>query len=72
VEQHFIVSEIARRYRVPPRAISDLFYARQLDDQTCPIIGGRRMIPAHYLPELESVLRAAGWLPGPEEGAHAS
>jgi hypothetical protein len=71
VEKHFIVSEIARRYNVPPRAISDLFYARRLDDRLCPIIGGRRMIPVHYLPELEAALCAAGWLPAPEEAQHA-
>jgi hypothetical protein len=43
--------------------ISDLFYARRLDDRRCPIVGGRRLIPDDYLPEVESVLRAAGHLP---------
>jgi hypothetical protein len=72
VDTHLTVSDIARRLNVPPRAISDLFYARRLDDRRCPIIGGRRVIPAHYLSELEATLRAAGWLPAPEEAQHDS
>jgi hypothetical protein len=63
VDQHFAVSEVARRYSVPPRVISDLFYARRLDDRVCPIVSGRRLIPRHYLPQLEAVLRDAGHLP---------
>jgi hypothetical protein len=60
---HITVSDAGRRYGVPPRVISDLFYARKLDDSRCPIIGGRRLIPASYLPEVESALRVAGHLP---------
>ena len=60
---HVTVSDLGRRYRVPPRVISDLFYARKLDDRRCPIVGGRRLIPVDYLPEVESALRAAGHLP---------
>jgi hypothetical protein len=60
--QHFTVSDVARQKGVAPRIISDLFYARRLDDSRCPIVGGRRLIPADYLPELERVLREAGHL----------
>ncbi len=59
---HVTVSDVGRRYGVPPRVISDLFYARKLDDRRCPIVGGRRLIPEDYLPEIESALRAAGHL----------
>jgi hypothetical protein len=62
VHQHATVSEAARRWGIPPRVISDLFYARRLDDRRCPIIGGKRLIPPDYLPEVERVLREAGHL----------
>jgi len=51
------VSEIARRMGVSPRVISDLFYQRQLSDEICPVIGGRRFIPADYLPVIEAALK---------------
>ena len=50
------VSEVARRIGVPPRAISDLFYGRELRDDLCPIIGGRRLIPEDYVDEIVAVL----------------
>jgi hypothetical protein len=68
---HSTVSDVARRYGVPPRTISDLFYARRLDDRLCPIIGGRRMIPLDYLPVVETVLREMGRLRAVEVAADA-
>ena len=59
---HFTVSDVGRRFGVAPRVISDLFYARKLDDRRCPIIGGRRLIPAEYLPTVEAALRRTGQL----------
>jgi hypothetical protein len=59
--QYLIVSEVARR--IPgarPKDISDLFYQRKLDDQQCPIIGGRRLIPMDYVPVIEATLRRLG------------
>jgi hypothetical protein len=61
--QHYTVSDVARRYDVPPHVISDLFYGRKLNDSRCPIIGGRRLIPSDYLPDVEQILRQAGYLP---------
>jgi hypothetical protein len=64
------VSEAARR--IPgarPKDISDQFYLRKLDDGRCPIVGGRRLVPEDYLPEIERVLRDAGKL---EVDANAS
>jgi len=46
----------------PPRKLSDLFYARKLDENRCILIGGRRFIPADYIPEIERVLRETGIL----------
>jgi len=61
--RYLIVSEVARRIpRAKPKDISDLFYLRKLDNDRCPIVGGRRHIPEDYLPEIERVLRAAGKL----------
>jgi hypothetical protein len=63
VTTFLIVSEVARR--IPgarPKDISDLLYRRRLDDARCPIVGGRRLIPLDYLPEIERVLREAGYL----------
>lgn len=59
----FAVSEVARRLGVQPRIISDLFYQRALDDGVCPVVGGRRLIPEAYVPEIEKVLRERNLLP---------
>jgi hypothetical protein len=53
------VSDVARSLGVAPRAISDLFYARRLDDRRCPILGGRRLIPAEYVNEIRRVVLGA-------------
>jgi hypothetical protein len=37
-----------------------LFYQRVLDDDRCPIVGGRRLIPAEYLPTIRAALVKAG------------
>jgi hypothetical protein len=60
-----IVSEVARRLGVRPRDISDLFYQRRLTDKVCPVVGGRRLIPLNYLPEIEAALRERRQSGGP-------
>ena len=62
---YFSVSEVARRLDVPPREISDLFYRRELRDDLCPIIAGRRLIPELYIVEIEAALRRRGRLAQP-------
>lgn len=63
VTTHFTVSEAARQILgARPKDISDLLYRRRLDDARCPIVGGRRLIPLDYLPEVARVLREAGYL----------
>jgi hypothetical protein len=62
------VSEVARPFGVPPRTISDLFYARALSDAVCPIVNGHRLIPETYIPEIERVLRERGILRSAEHG----
>jgi hypothetical protein len=56
----FIVSEVARQIGARPRDISDLFYQRKLDDQRCPVVGGRRLIPEDYLETIQRTLRNLG------------
>ena len=45
-----------------PRQISDLFYQRKLDDETCPVVGRFRIIPESYLSTIKDVLRQQGRL----------
>ena len=56
---YLTVSEVARRLGVRPRDVSDLFYQRRLSDELCPVVGGRRLIPESYLPDIALVLREA-------------
>lgn len=72
------VSDASRRLseqlgeEVKPRAISTLFYQRELRDDLCPIVGGRRLIPVDYLPLIVMALRRRGSLkPAAVETAHA-
>jgi hypothetical protein len=64
------VSGLARRYGIAPRRISDLFYSRKLSDAVCPVIDGRRIIPADYVPAVEAVLRERGILKPQEVSAN--
>jgi hypothetical protein len=57
LEQFLSVSEVARRLGAAPRDISDLFYRRELRDDLCPIVAGRRLIPESYIPQVELALR---------------
>jgi hypothetical protein len=58
----FTVSQVARRFGVAPYTLSTLFYKRALNDELCPVVSGRRIIPAEYLPEIEAELRRRGLL----------
>jgi hypothetical protein len=60
MQEFVLVSGAARRLGRRPREISDAFYQGKLDDQRCPLIDGRRMIPLDYLPIIEQVLRRRG------------
>ncbi len=51
------VGETADALGIRPRVITDLFYARKLSTERCPIIAGRRLIPRDFVPEIERVLR---------------
>jgi hypothetical protein len=57
---HLSGSHAARRFDVRPRDISDLFYRRQLRDDLCPIVGGRRLIPEEYLHVIRAALTRCG------------
>ncbi len=56
------ICELARRYGVPPKFLSDLFWRGLLDGAACPIVRGRRQVPDHYLATVERVLKEAGAL----------
>jgi hypothetical protein len=58
--KHLSVSEAARRLNARPRDISDPFYRRQLRDDLCPIVAGRRLIPEDYLDVIALALKRAG------------
>lgn len=62
------VSDVARRIGAHPKDISDLFYRRILRDEVCPIIGGRRLIPESYVPEIARVLQRRARQAGPVTG----
>jgi hypothetical protein len=53
--------EAARRLKVGPRAVTDVFYRGLANADACPIIGGRRFIPIAHLPALAISLRRAGY-----------
>src|SRR5687768_14099512 len=52
------VGDAARKLNVSPRKLTDLLYRQILLGDTCPLIGGRRFIPASYLGEIEKTLQA--------------
>lgn len=58
--QYLTVSEVARQIGATPRDVSDLFYARKLRDDLCPVVGGRRLIPPSYTATIRAALQRAG------------
>lgn len=58
------VSDVARQLGAKPKTISDLLYQRELSDDLCPIVGGRRLIPRSYLPTIQQILIERGLLEG--------
>jgi len=63
------VSAVARQISqdtgitVPPHVLSTLFYRRRLDDERCPVVDGRRLIPQDYVPFIREALQEEGVLP---------
>lgn len=54
------VGEAARRLGAKPSDITWLFYQRELNDELCPIVGGRRVIPVEYLATIRAQLVRRG------------
>jgi hypothetical protein len=60
------VSQAARELReqlgvqVRPQDLTNLLYRGELRSDRCPILGGRRLIPRAYLPEIANHLRRRG------------
>ena len=60
--EYLSVSEVARQLDVKPKTISALLYQRELRDDLCPVVGGRRLIPRSYLPTIKQLLSDRGFL----------
>lgn len=58
--RYLTVSGVARRIHARPQDISQAFYRRELSDEVCPIVGGRRLIPESFIPIVVRVLRRHG------------
>jgi hypothetical protein len=58
------ISDVARKFGIPPKVISQLFYERRLNEEVCPIVNGRRRIPASYVDIIAMVLRRHGKIGG--------
>ncbi len=54
------VSGVARILGVKPAVITRLFYDRKLRDDLCPVVSGRRQIPASYVRFIVFELRRKG------------
>lgn len=51
------ISEAATLLNAKPRDVTNLFYNRQLRTDLCPVVSGRRIIPASYLRTIAMELR---------------
>ena len=60
---HLTVGQVARIIGTRPTDITNAFPLRQLRDDLCPVVAGRRQIPERYVPMIEAALRRAGKLP---------
>ena len=58
------ITELAREWGCAPRILSDAFYGRHLDESRILLVGGRRLIPADYVPEIRAKLIELGKLTG--------
>lgn len=63
MSDHLSIGQVADRLGVKPVDISSAFYSRKLDCDRCPIIAGRRLVPADYLDSIAIEMRRAGKLP---------
>ena len=54
------VGEVAQDLDVSPRAITTLFYEREVRTDLAPIVGGRRLVPPELVPAIRMALRRKG------------
>lgn len=65
----FTVSQVARLLTestgaiINPRDVSNLLYDREVRDDLCPVVGGRRLVPSECVPLIEAALRRKGLIP---------
>ena len=55
------VGDVARRLGVRPSVITQLFYERRIEDESCPIVAGRRLIPEEMVDVIAIELRRKGY-----------
>ena len=55
-QQIYTITEVARLLGVPPRKISDLFYAQKIPSDDVQIIGRHRLMPISLLPTIRAAL----------------
>ena len=65
-------SDCARELGARPRAISELFYQRILDDEICSVIPNRRLIPRSYVPVIKEALTSRGRLLSQQEAPESA
>jgi hypothetical protein len=53
----YSITELADKFGVSPKRISDLFFRRELDPTKCIVKAGRKLIPENYLPQVERALK---------------
>lgn len=61
MNDYYLTRELAKQHGWPFWLLNHLFDAGYLDRERCPVRGGRRFIPADYLPELIEAVRERGY-----------
>ena len=54
------VGQVADYLGVRPQLITELFYRRQVNPKTAPVVAGRRLIPKELIPVIAMQLRRRG------------
>ena len=62
----FSITDAVAKIGCRPRDISDAFFQQHLDESRVFRLGGRRVIPREYLPEIRRVLTERGKVRQPE------
>ena len=58
--QVFSVGDVARQLEVRPSRVTQLFYEGRVRQDRCPVVAGRRLIPADMVDVIAMALRRKG------------